>query len=132
MHKKYSTAGPGNTRVRQFFYLFLSEDFPAVLVNLLGYHIIYPLIGTCGEADGCVGDEIVFSVFIAGSFDLSCNDISGPAFIIHFGTVNPAHERNFAAVLFNQFRYPVGGHDALPDVHAHIDHIGHKGSCIGI
>ena len=71
MHnKKRELAGQGNTRCPAVFcFMVLSEYLFAVFVNLLSDHIIHAVIGTCGKSDGCVGDEIVFSIFINFSFN---------------------------------------------------------------
>ena len=72
------------------------------------------------------------SAGIAGFFHLSFDNFRSPAFEINAGAVDTAHEGNLSSVFLNEFRNIVCGHDSLPDVDSHLDHVGNQSGRVGI
>ena len=101
-------------------------------VDLTVHSLVHTGIGGNGQALGCTGDEVVLAALTAGPVNFSCHDLVGPAFVVDGCGVNTAHEGDFAAVLLDQLGDVVGVHDTLPDVDAHVDHVGHQSGGIGV
>ena len=108
------------------------EVFLGGQVDLAGGFLVDAGEGGHGQALGGAGDEVELAALPAGPVHFAGHILGLPAGVVDGGAVHAAHEGDLAAVLLDQFRNIVGGHDALPDVNAHVDHVRHQGGGVGI
>ncbi|VTR66321.1 hypothetical protein DESC_480031 [Desulfosarcina cetonica] len=127
LHGRKPLQGASRWRIRS-----RSEHFLAHLIDGLAGGFIDAWKGAEVQALGQAGNEVMLAAGLTGSFHMFGDFRRIPVLMIQGAAVDFAHEGDLATVLLDQVRGVVGGHDALPDVDAHLDHGGHQVGGIGI
>ena len=125
-------AGVSGDEFRRALAKMLFEHFLGGFVDLLHDGIVDAGVDAGRIAHRCAWDIVFCAVFAAGTEGLLMDSLARPVSTVDFSVVDASHDCEFSAVILDDLRNVVGGHAALPDIHAHVDHERHKVLAVGV